>query len=112
MPSAEPDLAPTAAALVRAFGGAPGEAAPPSLEALRRYLTGHVARLLDRNPALLMSILYRVDVAERDVRHAFRTSPPDGLPADLADLLIARQIAKLRLRRAHANRAHADRSSR
>lgn len=99
------DLVPDAAdALVRSFGGVPEGDVPETLEALRRYLEGHVARLLDQNPALLMSILYRVDVAERDVQRALRTSPPDRLPRDVADLLIERQLVKVRLRRAHRAR--------
>lgn len=76
--------------------------APLTLEAVRAYLEGHVARLLDRNPALLMSILYRVDVAERDVQRVLRTSPT--VAADLADLLLERQLEKVRLRRAYRGR--------
>lgn len=72
-----------------------------SLEDVRRFLVQHVTRLLDRNRALLMHILYRVDVAERDVTRAFATCTPEELPGRLADLLIERQLQKLRTRRTY-----------
>lgn len=72
-----------------------------TLDDVRRYLEDHVARLLDRNPSLLMSILYRVDVAERDVQRVLREAPPPRIPARLAELLIERQLLKVRVRRAY-----------
>ena len=93
-------------ALTRAFAPAhPGDdldaGEPMTLEDVRAYLIGHVTYLLDRNPALLMSILYRIDVAERDVKQAFGACTPHELPGRLADLLIERQLQKLRLRARH-----------
>ena len=71
----------------------------PDWAAVRQYVTDEVAVLLDRNPAMLMHILYRVDVAEPKVKQVFAESPPTALATDLADLLIARQLEKVRLRR-------------
>lgn len=67
-----------------------------TLDDVRRFLIPRITDLLDRNRPLLMHILYRVDVAERDVKHVFAESPTDAIPADLADLLIERQLQKLR----------------
>jgi hypothetical protein len=74
-----------------------------SLEELRRYVAENVSRLLDRNPSMLMSILYRVDVSERDVKHAFSETDPNQLPLVLADLLIERQIFKMKIRQAYSS---------
>jgi hypothetical protein len=96
--SKDPPLVPeTLAALSDAF--AVPVPASADLEAVRRFLAGKVAELLDRNPAMLMSILYRVDVAERDVKRALAEESPESMPRCLADLLIERQLQKLRLRR-------------
>lgn len=75
---------------------------PPTLDDVRRYLTGRIAELLERRPALLMSLLYRIDVAERDVQQALRAAPPGALPGALADLVLARQLQKLETRRRYA----------
>ncbi len=48
---------------------------------------------------MLMHILYRVDVAERDVKRVFAESAPTDIPPRLADLLIERQLLKLKIRR-------------
>jgi hypothetical protein len=75
-----------------------------TLDDVRRFLIPRITHLLDHNPSLLMHILYRVDVAEREVKQVFAESQPDAIPADLADLLIERQLQKLRLRRDYQNR--------
>lgn len=94
----DPTLLPeTLAALSHTFA----LSVPPSadLDAVRRFLVARVAELLDRNPAMLMSILYRVDVAERDVKRVLAEGSPEAIPGELADLLIERQLQKLYLRR-------------
>ncbi|MGI9174212.1 MAG: hypothetical protein ACR2GR_02680 [Rhodothermales bacterium] len=70
----------------------------PSLEDVRHFLIERIGRLLSEQPALLMSLLYRIDVDEADVRRTLAESPPSRLPADLADLVIERQLAKVRMR--------------
>ena len=72
-----------------------------TLDDVRAFLIPKIAALLDRNPEYLMHILYRVDVAERDVKQAFGTAPAQDIPAHLADLLIERQLLKLKIRRAY-----------
>lgn len=70
-----------------------------SLDEVRLYLIGHIAKLLHQNPSMLMSILYRIDVAERKVQTVFRESLPGEIPSHLADLIIERQLQKVRYRR-------------
>lgn len=92
--------------LARTFELVPAEASPrasPTLpmEALRQYLTARIQAMLDRQPALLMSLLYRIDVAERAVKAALTQPDHRAIAATLADLCIERQLQKLRTRRAY-----------
>ncbi len=102
---AEDDLLPeTLDALAQAFAATPEDAAlerlePMTLDAVRAFLVARITHLLDRNPALLLHVLYRVDVAERDVKRVFAEGAPADVPGALADLLIERQLQKVRLRR-------------
>lgn len=70
------------------------------LSALRKELVHHIDALLRHRRELLMSVLYRVDVKESVVVDAFRNLPPEMLAHRLADLIIERQIEKVRSRRA------------
>ena len=88
-------------ALDRQFGGSSELQPGITLEDVRRYVHSHVARLLDENPGLLMSILYRIDVAESDVQHVLENSRHEVIPERLADLIMKRQVDKLRTRRAY-----------
>ncbi len=92
-------------AFAHSFGAAPEAALTqsggPTLENVRRFLIPKITALLDRNPEMLMHILYRIDVAERDVKRVFAESAPRDIPPHLADLLIERQLLKLKIRRAY-----------
>lgn len=65
-----------------------------SMEDVRRFVRNHVEKLLESNPAMLMSILYRIDVEEAKVQHAMKDVPPAQLPDRLTDLIIDRQLEK------------------
>lgn len=58
-----------------------------------------VAELLDKNPELLFSYLYRLDVLEYKIKAAMKS----GLPADeaLAELIWSRQKQRLATRKAY-----------
>jgi hypothetical protein len=84
--------------LADAFGAEVPDA-PLTLDEVHRYVETQVRTLLDRHPERLMHVLYRVDVDERAVLRAMRTSPPGALARDLADLLLKRQLQKLETRR-------------
>jgi len=93
----------TTLSLSRAFALEPLEARLEageslSLDDVRAYLVDRIAALLDANPALLLSILYRIDVAERDVKEVFSDVAPPEMPGRLADLIIERQVQKMRIR--------------
>lgn len=87
-------------ALQRAARGLmPDAPLPGEAEALSTWLADRIAEMLESNPALLMSHLYRVDVRERDVQAAL--AAPDA-PAALAEALIQREIEKSQYRTRHA----------
>lgn len=75
----------------------------PTLEDVRRFVSGRIAVLLDRNPGFLMSILYRIDVPEEQVRAAFRHERTEAIPDRLAELIVTRQLEKLETRRLYRN---------
>ena len=71
------------------------------LETLRRELADRIESLLQHRRELLMSLLYRIDVKESLVVDALRRLPPDEIALRLADLVIERQLQKVRSRRKH-----------
>ena len=76
----------------------------PSLDDVRRLLARRIGELLDQQPSLLMSLLYRIDVAERDVQHVLAEAPVSAIPEQLADLIVARQLEKVETRRRYRHR--------
>ncbi len=49
----------------------------------------------------LLSILYRIDVHENNVKRVFDEYRPDEIPSMLAELMIQRQLQKARTRIAY-----------
>lgn len=91
----------TMTALAAAFGES-GEVVPAghlTLEDVREFVRRHVEMLLHSNPALLMSIIYRIDVSERKVRGVFEEESGGDLVARLTELIIERQLEKVRIRK-------------
>ncbi len=78
---------------------------PPEipLDEVRAFVRSHVARLLDHNPGLLMSIMYRVDVPEPKVQAVLQFAGPAEIPDRLTDLLIERQMEKVHTRRKYSS---------
>lgn len=70
-----------------------------TLEDVRTFVAAHIERLLQEKPDLLMSILYRIDVPEHLVRDVFESVPHDDLAVRLTDLMIDRELRKVRTRR-------------
>ena len=75
------------------------------LGALRRKLIERVDDLLINRRNYLMSLLYRIDVKESLVVAALGDLPPDEIAPHLADLIIERQIEKVRSRRSYRGSA-------
>lgn len=83
--------------------GAADEAAPLStsdrLADLRVYVTRQISRMLETDRGLLFSILYRIDVSEKDVLQCLSSSPDESVAERLAELVVERQLQKIELRR-------------
>jgi hypothetical protein len=70
-----------------------------SLEEFRKYLTERLKILLDEKFDTLVNILYRIDINEKKLSQLFSGKNKDSIPATLADLIIERQLQKIRLRK-------------
>ncbi len=97
------DLPETVATLSAAFGlderNLPSPIEQLTLKDVHAFVAVHVERLLQHNRGRLMSILYRIDVAEPRVRHVLEYEPHESLAAAITDLIIERQLQKLQTRR-------------
>jgi hypothetical protein len=70
-----------------------------SLEDFRKYLTEKLKFLLDEKFDTLVNILYRIDISEKKLSQLFSGKNRDSIPATLADMIIDRQLEKVRLRK-------------
>ncbi len=65
------------------------------LEELRHAILGRVAYLLDRDPNLLFSYLYRLDIDERKLNKAIIGGGTQAVER-IADLIFQRQLQRVR----------------
>lgn len=70
-----------------------------SLDEFRKYLTNNLKILLDEKFDTLVNILYRIDINEKKLSELFSGQNRDFIPATLADLIIERQLQKIKLRK-------------
>jgi len=70
-----------------------------TLEDFRKYLTSKLKHLLEEKFELLVNVLYKIDVSEEKLSELFSSENKDYIPASLADLIIERQLEKVRLRK-------------
>ncbi len=70
-----------------------------SLEEFRKYLTDKLKYLLDEKFDTLVNILYRIDINEKKLSQLFSGNNRDSIPSSLTDMIIDRQLEKLRLRK-------------
>jgi len=70
-----------------------------SLEEYKKYLTEKLKVLLDEKFDTLVNILYRIDISEKKLSRLFSGNNRDSIPASLANMIIDRQLEKLRLRK-------------
>ena len=67
-----------------------------SLEKLEEWLSGEIDKMIDRNFAGLMNILYRIDVNESNTKLALSEDNPARA---LAKLIIERELQKVETRK-------------
>jgi len=68
------------------------------LEEFRKYLIVKLKGLYEQNYELLIDILYRIDVSEVKLSEFFGGKNSNDIPERLADLIIERQLQKIRFR--------------
>ena len=66
---------------------------------IKRRLTQRVAELMDKDYDRFLLSLYRMDINEEKVMHVLNTSNVLDLPANIADLIIERQIQRINTQR-------------
>ncbi|HEX7358751.1 MAG TPA: hypothetical protein VF270_13645 [Ignavibacteriaceae bacterium] len=69
------------------------------LEEFRKYLTEKMKEMLDNNYNLLINTLYRIDISENKLAKLFSGKNKESIPEKLADLIIERQIEKIKFRK-------------
>lgn len=69
-----------------------------NLSELKKHLTAKITELLDTNYEKLINILYRIDVNEDKLNELFGSKNRDYIPARLAELIIERQLQKIKIR--------------
>jgi hypothetical protein len=68
------------------------------IEEFREYLIAKLESLYEHNYELLINTLYRIDVNESKLSELFGGQNRDHIPERLADLIIERQLQKIRFR--------------
>lgn len=70
---------------------------------LRKKLSEKVKELMDTNWEKLLNILYRIDVSENKVKQVLAYVESKNIPKEIADLIIQRQIEKIKYRENYKN---------
>jgi hypothetical protein len=74
-----------------------------NFEELKEYLTEKLLYLLENKYDTLINILYKIDVNEEKLAKLFSGTSKDSIPEALAELIIERQLQKVRFRRLYKN---------
>ena len=72
--------------------------AEEKFQAFRKLLIERIEELAEKNMDKLMWLLYRVDVSERKLHETLKQTPPEQFAPVIADLIIERQIQKIKSR--------------
>jgi len=72
-----------------------------SFDLLKEQLSSHINLLIQTDFQKLVSILYRVDVSESKLKHLLNENPNYDASNIIADLIIERQLQKIKSRQEH-----------
>ena len=67
-------------------------------QAFRSLLIARIEELAEKNMEKLMWLLYRIDVSERKLHATLKETPPEKFAPVIADMIIERQIQKIKSR--------------
>jgi hypothetical protein len=74
-----------------------------SFDLLKEQLSSHINFLIQSDFQKLVSILYRVDVSESKLKHLLKENPGYDAGNIITDLIIERQLQKIKSRQEHRN---------
>jgi len=69
-----------------------------NFEELKKYLTVKLSYLLEHKYDKLINILYKIDVSEEKLSELFSGNNREFIPETLAELIIERQLQKVKFR--------------
>lgn len=75
-----------------------------SYDELRTKLADHINYLIGNNFQKLVSVLYRIDISEKKLKSLLKTNTDVDAGALIADLLIERQLEKIKSRQQFSQR--------
>ena len=70
-----------------------------SADEMRRRLSIHINYLIEHDFQKLVSVLYRVDVNEKKLKHLLKENIEEDAGLIIADLIIERQLQKIKSRK-------------
>ena len=73
-----------------------------SLDEFKKFLAEKLKVLLEEKFDTLVNVLYRIDINESKLSKLFSGKNHDAIPSVLADLIIERQLQKIRLRKMYS----------
>ena len=68
---------------------------------LRNAIYARVKHLLEKDPELLMSYLYRLDVPEKQVKEAFYSKQIEDPVLELSNLIFQRQLQRVKTKKTY-----------
>ena len=74
------------------------ETSEEKFNAFRNLLIARIEELAEKSMDKLMWLLYRVDVNERKLHATLKDTPPENFAPVIADMIIERQIQKIKSR--------------
>ncbi len=69
---------------------------------LKNYLKAAISRLLDNDFNRLINAMYRIDIPEDQLADALNTPDPSRVASKIADLVIQRELQKVRTRKKYS----------
>lgn len=76
----------------------PGDENIKTLNDFKKYLTKKLSDMMDNDYNGVINLLYRIDVGEEELQELFSPQNKEYIPSALADLIINRQIQKIKWR--------------
>jgi hypothetical protein len=74
-----------------------------NFEELKKYIAEKLSYLLEHKYDTLLNILYKIDVSEDKLGKLFSGSNKDSIPEALSELIIERQLQKVKFRQLYKN---------